>query len=293
MSSFKCKIREHAPLVFKHLRHLDKITDSDLCDSFDIIQNLPLIRKNSGNKGGRSSAFFYFSHDRKFLVKTITRNEKTVLLDILLPPYHSHIAKNSHSFISRIFGLFTLSFNNTKLILIIMQNIFAGAGDIQAAFDLKGSRVSRQAISHADILSLDDVKNDRVYKDLDFLHFKKGIVVEHEDAMDIQNIIYKDTQLFKNLNIMDYSLLLGILTSAHPNSYKGTKSDSKKFFMIGIIDYLQTFSTVKRLESIGKSLVNPGVPKTDISAIGSEEYSDRFLKFIKNIINSESSFEDM
>ncbi|CAG9327682.1 unnamed protein product [Blepharisma stoltei] len=292
LASFKCKVKEYAPMVFKDLRSLEGLSETELCLSFDIMRNLPYIRKNSGNKGGRSSAFFYFSFDKKYLVKTITKAEQKVLLEVLLPEYHAHIKQNPDSLIARLFGLFAISFNNTKCNLIIMQNILPSY-NMQAVFDLKGSKVARQTISHVSVKSIDDILNDRIYKDLDFLHLKKSIFLSYEDGLALKKRIHSDVQLFTRLNIMDYSLLLGISYQevAVKNSFRAIGNDKGKGYVIGIIDFLQTYGRLKRLETLSKSFVMPGVSKLDISAVGSEDYGERFVKFICSIIYEENNHQ--
>lgn len=44
----------------------------------------------AGEGGGASGSFFFFSHDNKFLIKTISQGDKRCFLD-MLDDYISHI----------------------------------------------------------------------------------------------------------------------------------------------------------------------------------------------------------
>jgi hypothetical protein len=65
----------------------------------------------AGQGSGLSGSFFFFSHDNKFLIKTLGREEKKRLLE-MLDEYIDHIKKsNNKSLIARIYGVFTVKTN--------------------------------------------------------------------------------------------------------------------------------------------------------------------------------------
>ena len=282
MAKSRIKVTERAPLVFKHIRLLENITHEELSNSFSLMKNLGSILNNIGNKGGRSSAFFYHTFDNKLIVKTISKEEESVLLKYLLPSYHKHLYLCRSSLLSRIIGLFQVEISgSTTISLLVMKNIFEKPLDL--VFDLKGSRIARQSIHHEDCTQL---VNDRVYKDLDFLKYQKTLNLSYQDSLKLKRIVNDDVNLLASLNIMDYSLLVGF-ASSHCNSsfYFQGASDSPKGYYIGIIDFLQTYNTLKKVESFGKSIVRPG-KKSQISVINSADYASRFLKFIVSILPS-------
>ena len=61
----------------------------------------------AGEGAGRSGSFFFFSHDRKFIIKTMTSKELKVILK-LLPRLCRHFKRNPNSLITKIFGVFTV-----------------------------------------------------------------------------------------------------------------------------------------------------------------------------------------
>jgi len=47
----------------------------------------------AGEGAGRSGSFFFFSHDRKFIIKTMTKKELDLFLE-KLPAFGNHMKKN-------------------------------------------------------------------------------------------------------------------------------------------------------------------------------------------------------
>lgn len=79
--------------------------------SLDLDSNRNAIFK-AGEGAGASGSFFFFSFDKRFIIKTMKAAEKKILLD-MIDDYIDHIEKsNGNSLLVRIYGLFTLKTNN-------------------------------------------------------------------------------------------------------------------------------------------------------------------------------------
>jgi hypothetical protein len=65
----------------------------------------------AGEGAGRSGSFFFFSHDRRFIIKTMTKEELDLFLQIL-PQYCAHFKTNRRSVLAKIFGVFTIKTQN-------------------------------------------------------------------------------------------------------------------------------------------------------------------------------------
>ena len=67
---------EYAPDVFARLRFIDGLKQNDLKESLDpnLDGNVERIFK-SGEGMGKSGSFFFFSHDERFLIKTMTLDD--------------------------------------------------------------------------------------------------------------------------------------------------------------------------------------------------------------------------
>ena len=100
----------------------------------------------AGEGAGRSGSFFFFSHDRKFIIKTMTDGELK-LMKKLLPRLAEHYEKNPESLIAKIFGIFSVKTESQNPVhLMLMENTLQlkDPSNLQYVFDLKGSLVDRK-----------------------------------------------------------------------------------------------------------------------------------------------------
>ena len=65
------KITEFAPDVFAYLRNLDQIDHEHIKESLSPDKNRDSVFK-AGESQGKSGSFFFFSHDKNFIIKTMT-----------------------------------------------------------------------------------------------------------------------------------------------------------------------------------------------------------------------------
>ena len=64
------RISDFAYQVFQDLRELDGIEDKHIQESLAPARNNKAVFK-AGESQGKSGSFFFFSHDRKFIIKTM------------------------------------------------------------------------------------------------------------------------------------------------------------------------------------------------------------------------------
>ena len=123
----------------------------------------------AGEGTGKSGSFFFFSHDRKFIIKTMTDEELKFFLKIL-PDYELHLKENPDSIISRMYGVYTIRMEKIATVnLMLMANTlrFKNANNIERVFDLKGSTVSRE------VKMTRKTKNTATLKDSNYLKIQK------------------------------------------------------------------------------------------------------------------------
>ena len=180
--------------------------------------------------------------------------------------------------------------------------------NIVNVFDLKGSFVHREVKDK-------NLKPTATLKDINLLNLRKEKMIMRfrpEDQEDIMKNIERDSEILRQHNIMDYSLLLAIEKNEYYNTLKGAMSkggpasalseDSefnkelmKKFektrhtflsksgkfiYHLAIIDYLQDYNLEKYLENMLKTVINKD--GAQISAIPPNPYCKRFVKFMKD-----------
>ena len=108
-----------------------------------------------GDGGGRSGSFFFFSHDKRLILKTISEDELQFYLQNLNAFTH-HLLNKKSSLLAKIFGVFTIEASyqdkSETFYAMIMENTVQPVGKIKYSFDLKGSLVDRKTKQDASTL---------------------------------------------------------------------------------------------------------------------------------------------
>ena len=159
---------------------------------------------------GKSGSFFYYTADGKFMLKTISKKEFKFFKNIL-KNYYTHIEKNDETLITRIYGLHKMIFlrKNGKtdkvLYFCIMNNVFHTSKEIHKRYDLKGSTQGRET-KYANGIFDPTI----ALKDNDIIDQEEYFVVNQQLEQKLKSQIKSDVQFFRDNNIIDYSLLVGI-----------------------------------------------------------------------------------
>ena len=150
----------------------------------------------SGAGAGKSGSFFFFSHDNKFIIKTMSATELKLYLR-LLPCFKDHYKHHPFSMLAKIFGVFTVKSTKTGPVhLILMENTlrFKRKEDLKYIFDLKGSMVGRKTKG--------DTKASTVLKDKNLLEIlnKRPDLVNLSDVekLQLKRIMQKDIDFLKS-----------------------------------------------------------------------------------------------
>ncbi|KLO19345.1 SAICAR synthase-like protein [Schizopora paradoxa] len=199
-AKYDFKFKDYAPWVFRELR------ENYFCiDPADYLVSLTGEYKlNELLSPGKSGSFFYFSKDLRFIIKTIHHTEHKFLLRIL-KEYYTHVKQNPHTLISRFYGLHRVKLpHGRKIHFVVMNNIFP-ADKVYEKFDLKGSEVGREYPEEKAALALDPT-----LKDLNWIKRGRSLELGPEKGALFEEQLRRDTELLKSVNVMDYSLLVGI-----------------------------------------------------------------------------------
>lgn len=281
-TKIRYKVKEYFPEPFEILRAIENISSSDLIDSLEVSSNLKDLGQRTHNPGGRSGSFFYFTADKKYILKTITCTEMRVL-KTLFKSYFDR-AYSQSSLIARIYGMFKFKLKGAStLYIILMENVLSECTN-PVIFDLKGSSFDREKFEES-FESIEVMPRNTVMKDLDFFKTIKTLSLE-EHSKEIFEAIEKDTFMLQNFGIMDYSLLVGIEFSQVPGNSKYLfYSDDMKVYL-AIIDYTQVFNYNKKLESSIKRIKSKS-GSLAISSVSPIPYRERFLSLTKRIVGYE------
>eukprot|EP00746_Dinoflagellata_sp_MGD_P070744 gnl/MRDRNA2_/MRDRNA2_28918_c0_seq2.p1 gnl/MRDRNA2_/MRDRNA2_28918_c0~~gnl/MRDRNA2_/MRDRNA2_28918_c0_seq2.p1 ORF type:complete len:437 (-),score=58.58 gnl/MRDRNA2_/MRDRNA2_28918_c0_seq2:291-1451(-) len=189
---------EMCPQLFAGIRRLSQVSNEEYFDSL-CRTDFEFIAFGSNSKSGE---VFFFSHDKKFLLKTTTEIEASTLMS-MLAEYESHLAAVPFSFLGRYLGLYRLKIpgsTSSKLFFVMRSVSDPDSGQaITKSFDIKGSTRHRLA-----------PESDSVGKDLNFDKEVGQLDLQPEVAAQIVATHKADCELLRKYSIMDFSFLIQI-----------------------------------------------------------------------------------
>ncbi|EGG21885.1 putative phosphatidylinositol phosphate kinase [Cavenderia fasciculata] len=189
--------KDYCPHAFSRLRSLFNI------DAQSYVHSL-CKAWNEQSTPGKSGSIFFFSHDNQYVLKTIPKREAK-LLRSLLPEYFEHMKRNPNSLLTKFFGLHRVKPRQGRQVrFVVMKNLFNTPKIITSRFDIKGSTVGRE-------LTTEELKKKHpTFKDLDFRRMGTKINLGPDRKKLFLHQIGEDCKFLVKLNIMDYSLLIGV-----------------------------------------------------------------------------------
>ncbi|KAM0917076.1 hypothetical protein ACQ4PT_009758 [Festuca glaucescens] len=233
----------------------------------DYIRSLSRCKRWSAD-GGKSNVYFAKTMDDRFIIKQVTKTELDSFVEFA-PHYFWHLtqslASGSPTCLAKILGLYQVSIKGTKggrevkMDLMVMENIFFQR-TISRVYDLKGSVRSRY--------NSDKSSHNKVLLDSNLIEEQhtKPIFVGSKAKQRLERAVWNDTSVLASLDVMDYSLLVGI-------------DEKKNELVVGIIDFLRQYTWDKQLETWVKASGILGGPKNEMpTVISPVQYKKRFRK---------------
>ena len=252
MPGFRCGVIEYSSAEFRSFREADS-----------------------------SGSTVFKTFDSSLILKTVSLQEATTLLEKILPKWNPACPT---SIICRVYGLFSVCIPGvSKTFAVVMNNLTQIPRPVYAVFDMKGSKFNRKVLKSplAEMAST----HSGTLKDVDFQEMIGKLSLSREDCDRLSDAVYSDVSLLNSLRVMDYSLLVAIGECPSPlsslptrfrrNLFQCTNAPSR-VYAIGIIDFLQCYSTHKKLERLGKKSVTP---QKDVS----DAYSEQFLDMASSV----------
>eukprot|EP01126_Amoeba_proteus_P059218 TRINITY_DN7717_c0_g1_i4.p1 TRINITY_DN7717_c0_g1~~TRINITY_DN7717_c0_g1_i4.p1 ORF type:complete len:372 (-),score=113.15 TRINITY_DN7717_c0_g1_i4:34-1149(-) len=211
----------------------------------------------------------------------------------MIKAYHQHQQTNPKSLLLRIYGLYEIETVSGRVYLVVMKNVFPQGVNLDEVQDLKGrkpkdARVSDLTLPVGERHSMGKIKNDYAYT---------KILLNPEDKAFFVAQIQKDVALLQRHEMMDYSLLIGIVTSAEEKLkclevikemetrgdeivglFRGTDKEGEEIiYWMTIIDCFTLYNTKKKLANFFKSHL---YEFESLSTVEPNFYAQRFLNFI-------------
>ncbi|XP_075841964.1 phosphatidylinositol 4-phosphate 5-kinase-like protein 1 isoform X1 [Microtus pennsylvanicus] len=285
--------------AFARLRHFMGLNEEDYQATLG--PGGPYLQFLSTSK---SKASFFLSHDQRFFLKTQRQQEVQVLL-AHLPRYVQHLRRYPHSLLARLLGVHSLRVaRGKKKYFIIMQSIFYPVGRISERYDIKACEVSRwvEPVAEGSPFIL-------VLKDLNFEG--KTINLGPQRNWFLRQIEL-DTAFLRDLNVLDYSLLVAfqLLREDEKDAYtlystmrsihgapdlRWTESQNRRLlldvpnalhildgpdqrYFLGLVDLTTVYGLRKRLEQLWKMMRYPG---QSFSTVSPARYARRLCQWVE------------
>lgn len=245
---------------------------------------------------GKSSAFFVFTEDGRYCLKSIDPQEAQMLLRVV-EDYEQYVSNNPTTLLPKFYGLYEIRLSDQKspIWMLVQGNVLGGRHAVFQRFDLKGSTRGRHASASEKAKG-----HNSVLKDLDFVDECCTLVPATPEAEQewnrCRNAMEKDAAWLASKGLIDYSLLLGFAScssdalksplshvnriavrgSSLGNMGKSVPAGDALVVYVGIIDVLMRYSWYKFFQdSVCSVLVS-----SDMSLQAPGKYASRFLNFV-------------
>ncbi|KAI9267891.1 hypothetical protein BDA99DRAFT_435960 [Phascolomyces articulosus] len=267
-AKYDFKFKDYAPWAFRQLREQFGIDPADYLVSL----TSKYILSELGSPG-KSGSFFYYSRDYRFIIKTIHHAEHKYLRKIL-KDYHSHVLNNPDTLLCRYYGLHRVKQpRGRKIHFVVMGNVFPPNKDIHETYDLKGSIIGR-------LLPDAEIKKSKnaVMKDLNFEKNKQKLQLGPQKRKLFVSQLMRDVKLLVRLNIMDYSLLIGIHNMVRGNK-ENIRDSTLQLFQPDTKRAERRASMLKRRQTkaqvVRKAIAQTNPERLDSSALPDDTFHER------------------
>ncbi|EJD03732.1 uncharacterized protein FOMMEDRAFT_105874 [Fomitiporia mediterranea MF3/22] len=223
--------------------------------------------------GGKSGSAFLKTRDDRFIAKELSRPELETMATFG-PAYFDYMSSavtaQRPTLLARVFGCYKLVFRkkatgerasrhkSTQMNLLVMENLFYDK-HFSKIYDLKGSTRNRHV--HATGRENEVLLDENL---MQTAHLSPFYVREHAKRL-FRGALYNDTKFLADINVMDYSLLVGV-------------DSVKNELVVGIVDYIRTYTWDKKLESwVKESTFLAGAGKGEPTIVTPKQYRQRFL----------------
>ncbi|KAL3664699.1 hypothetical protein V7S43_010448 [Phytophthora oleae] len=235
----QCRFTAFHPVEFQRIRRFYGIHEDAYLSSLKSCTT-PKVSE------GASGSFVYYSSDRSYVVKSLTRSE-SIFLHGILTEYTVYIEEqNGESFLTRFLGSYCVELYGRPTYFVVMENVFdvQQGISIHQRYDIKGSWVDRNAqkprkgaeatCRHCNLSFRCGGSNTRS-NSVEGDRLRRNVCPNRAGAPHEPNVVLKDMDLTMKLRfgknagrkllaqlmrdsdflcahgVMDYSLLLGVI----------------------------------------------------------------------------------
>uniref|UniRef100_A0A8C9K9S1 Phosphatidylinositol-4-phosphate 5-kinase type 1 gamma n=1 Tax=Panthera tigris altaica TaxID=74533 RepID=A0A8C9K9S1_PANTA len=272
------RFKTYAPVAFRYFRELFGIRPDDYLYS---LCNEPLIELSNP---GASGSLFYVTSDDEFIIKTVMHKEAE-FLQKLLPGYYMNLNQNPRTLLPKFYGLYCVQSGGKNIRVVVMNNILPRVVKMHLKFDLKGSTYKRRASKK------EKEKSIPTYKDLDFIQdMPEGLLLDADTFSALSGGPQSPPDIVEYCPTGQYPGGNSFCRQGVETEMGGIPAvngrGERLLLHIGIIDILQSYRFIKKLEHTWKALVHDG---DTVSVHRPSFYAERFFKFMSNTVFRKNS----
>ncbi|KAF9029974.1 hypothetical protein BDZ89DRAFT_1101417 [Hymenopellis radicata] len=237
-----------------------------------MIESLARCVKWNAN-GGKSGSAFLKTRDDRFIAKEMSRPELQTM-ETFAPAYFDYmssaVSADRPTLLAKVFGIYKLTFRktdhesghgkakSTQMNLLVMENLFYDRR-FSKIYDLKGSTRNRHVQSTG--------RENEVLLDENLVqtaHLSPFYLREHSKRI-LRGALFNDSKFLADINVMDYSLVCGV-------------DSQNNELVVGIVDYIRTYTWDKKLESwVKESAFLGGAGRGEPTIVTPRQYRQRFI----------------
>jgi 1-phosphatidylinositol-3-phosphate 5-kinase len=223
--------------------------------------------------GGKSGSAFLKTKDDRFIVKEISRYEMDAITKFA-PAYFDYttqaLQRGRPTALAKAYGIFKIGYRNAvtgrnmQMNVLVQENLFYSR-TFSKIYDLKGSTRNR--------LIKPTGKPNEVLLDENLMEmsYTAPLYLRDHSKRILRTALWNDTLFLSNLNVMDYSLVVGVDTI-------------NRELVVGVVDFLRPFTWDKQIESWVKDF--GGARRAEPTVITPVLYRRRFRSFMDRYLPS-------
>ena len=279
------QLRTYNPDTFQKIRNAFGINENEYSSLFSNDPSSFYTMKTSEKSGAQ----FYITSNGKYFIKSVLKQEAKKLRQMLVD-YSNYMIKYTDSLIIPIVSLLKVRLHKYKeatyyavMTSAIPPQFLLPEPSLDSLFDLKGSKYQRYRVETVE-------NKGKALKDENWRIRNEKIRLGTNSTIFL-DIIERDSSFLKDMNLWDYSLLIGKKDDLETSKTEGgfwrqdnggiRSASGRDVYYLGIIDYLLKWDSTRELKTLLGSFF---VDRQDMDPMPPIFYSNRFIIMMRQSV---------